>query len=154
MSKRAHKIGHRRVYFCKVEKQNGTKIKSIRMKTKVMIIEDSYTNRVLFTALLEELDIEVIACSNAIRALRMIETTVPDIILLDICMPIMTGSEFLQELRQSYPTLPGIVISALDESTHIEQAYALGANEYLIKPVASEMLIRRLSSYVECELTY
>ena len=124
------------------------------MKTKIMIIEDSYTNRVLFKALLEELDIEVFEFSNAVKALKMMESTQPDIILLDICMPIMTGFEFLHELRQSYPNLPVLVISALDDTSYMEQAYALGANEYLVKPVASEELIRRLSCYIECELTY
>lgn len=119
-----------------------------------MIIEDSYTNRVLFKALLEELDLEVVEFSNAVKALEKMESTHPDIILLDICMPIMTGLEFLQEFRQNYPSVPVLVISALDEPVYIEQAYALGANEYLVKPIASEELIRRLSCYIECELTY
>ncbi len=125
-----------------------------KMKTKIMIIEDSYTNRVLFKALLEDLDIEVVEFSNAVKALAMMDSTRPNIILLDICMPIMTGFEFLQEFRQIYPTVPVLVISALDEPMFIEQAYALGANEYLVKPVDSDELIRRISCYIECELTY
>lgn len=124
------------------------------MKTKIMIIEDSYTNRVLFKALLEELDLEVVEFSNAVKALEKMESTHPDIILLDICMPIMTGLEFLQEFRQNYPNVPVLVISALDDPLYIEQANALGANEYLVKPVDSEELIRRISCYIECELTY
>lgn len=149
MSKRAHKKGDDGVYFCNVSER--TNRKNRKMKTKIMIVEDSYTNRVLFKALLEELDMEVTEFSNGMKALHQIKVNKPDIILLDLWMPVMTGLEFLKELRRDNSETPVIVVSAMDDTSYIEQAYALGANEYLVKPVISEELIRRISAYIECE---
>ncbi len=53
-------------------------------KIKTMIIDDSYTNRMLFKVLLEDLDIEVIEVCNAIKALEHLKKVDPDIILLDL----------------------------------------------------------------------
>jgi CheY-like chemotaxis protein len=124
------------------------------MKTRIVIIEDSYTDRVLFKAVLEELDIEVMEFSSAQKALEVLDSIHPNMILLDMCMPIMTGFEFLRIFRQTNQTIPVLVVSVLDAMEYQSQAYALGANEYLVKPVNSEELVRRISSYIECETIY
>jgi CheY-like chemotaxis protein len=117
-----------------------------------MIIDDSYTNRVLFKAVLEDLDIDVIEVHSAMKGLKILDETNPDIILLDMCMPMMTGIDFLQELQHQNKHIPVIVISVLDDQAYIKQAFTYGASEYLIKPVEIDELIRRISRYTECEL--
>jgi len=121
-------------------------------KTKIMIIDDSYTNRVLFKAILEDLDIDVIEVHSAIKGLKLLKESNPDIILLDMCMPMMTGIDFLKELQKRKKTIPVIVISVLDDQTYIKQAFNCGASDYLVKPVEIDELIRRISQYTECEL--
>jgi len=121
-------------------------------KIKIMIIDDSYTNRVLFKAVLEDLDIDVIEVHSAMKGLKILDETNPDIILLDMCMPMMTGIDFLQELQHQNKHIPVIVISVLDDQAYIKQAFTYGASEYLIKPVEIDELIRRISRYTECEL--
>lgn len=121
-------------------------------KIKIMIIDDSYTNRVLFKAVLEDLDIDVIEVHSAMKGLKILDETCPDIILLDMCMPMMTGIDFLMELQQQKKHIPVIVISVLDDQAYIKQAFFYGASEYLIKPVEIDELIRRISRYTECEL--
>ena len=121
-------------------------------KIKIMIIDDSYTNRVLFRAVLEDLDIDVIEVHSAMKGLKILDETGPDIILLDMCMPMMTGIDFLQELQLQNKHIPVIVISVLDDQAYIKQAFYYGASEYLIKPVEIDELIRRISRYTECEL--
>jgi two-component system response regulator YesN len=121
-------------------------------KTKIMIIDDSYTNRVLFKAILEDLDIDVIEVHSAIKALKILKEINPDIILLDMCMPMMTGIDFLKELQKRKKTIPVIVVSVLDDQTYIKQAFNYGASDYLVKPVEIDELIRRISQYTECEL--
>jgi len=121
-------------------------------KIKIMIIDDSYTNRVLFKAVLEDLDIDVIEVHSAMKGLKILDETNPDIILLDMCMPMMTGIDFLQELQNQNRHIPVIVISVLDDQAYIKQAFLCGASEYLIKPVEIDELIRRISRYTECEL--
>jgi CheY-like chemotaxis protein len=121
-------------------------------KIKIMIIDDSYTNRVLFKAVLEDLDIDVIEVHSAMKGLKILDETNPDIILLDMCMPMMTGIDFLQELQHQNKHIPVIVISVLDDQAYIKQAFTYGASEYLIKPVEIDELIRRISQYTEFEL--
>ncbi len=122
------------------------------MNTKIMIIEDSYTIRVLFRALLEGLDIEVVDFSSAVKALEVIDEVQPDIILLDIGMPVMNGLDFLVEFRKKSPNTPVIMISALDDIQYIQKALFLGANEYLVKPIDGHKLIKSISGYLEYEL--
>jgi two-component system response regulator YesN len=117
-----------------------------------MIIDDSYTNRVLFKAVLEDLDIEVIEVHNAVKGLKILDETKPDIILLDMCMPMMTGIDFLQELQKQDIHIPVIVISVLDDQSYVKQAFYYGASDYLVKPVEIDELIRRISQYTEFEL--
>ena len=121
-------------------------------KIKIMIIDDSYTNRVLFKAVLEDLDIEVIEVHNAVKGLKILDETKPDIILLDMCMPMMTGIDFLQELQKQDIHIPVIVISVLDDQSYVKQAFYYGASDYLVKPVEIDELIRRNSQYTEFEL--
>jgi two-component system response regulator YesN len=121
-------------------------------KTKIMIIDDSYTNRVLFKAILEDLDIDVIEVHSAIKALKLLKEGTPDIILLDMCMPMMTGIDFLKELQKKKKIIPVIVVSVLDDQTYIKQAFQYGASDYLVKPIEIDELIRRISQYTECEL--
>ncbi len=131
---------------------NLCKIQVMSTKIKIMIIDDSYTNRVLFKAVLEDLDIDVIEVHSAMKGLKILDETNPDIILLDMCMPMMTGIDFLQELQNQNRHIPVIVISVLDDQAYIKQAFLCGASEYLIKPVEIDELIRRISRYTECEL--
>jgi CheY-like chemotaxis protein len=121
-------------------------------KTKIMIIDDSYTNRVLFKAILEDLDIEVIEVHSAVKGLKILKEVNPDIILLDMCMPMMTGIDFLKELQKRKKTIPVIVVSVLDDQSYIKQAFNYGASDYLVKPVEIDELIRRISQYTECEI--
>jgi CheY-like chemotaxis protein len=122
--------------------------------TKIMIIDDSYTNRIFFKAILEELDIQVIEAHCASQALEVLNSVTPDIILLDMCMPIMNGIEFLQKFRLRQNKTPVIVVSVLDEQTQIQKALRAGASDYLIKPVEPENLVKCIAQYVNCEILY
>jgi two-component system, response regulator YesN len=122
-------------------------------KTNIMIIDDSYTNRVLFKAILEDLDINVTEVHSGLKALKILDDVNPDIILLDMCMPMMTGIDFLKELKALNRTTPVIVVSVLDDQLYIKQAFQYGASDYLVKPVEVDELIRRISRYTECEFT-
>jgi CheY-like chemotaxis protein len=122
------------------------------MKTKVMVIEDSYTNRILFKAILEDCGMEVLELSSAVKALEVMITEQPDMILLDMCMPVMTGFEFLRIFRLTDATTPVLVVSALDGLEYQAQAFALGANEYMVKPISCEELIRQMSGYIKYEV--
>jgi CheY-like chemotaxis protein len=120
-------------------------------RTNIMIIDDSYTNRVLLKAVLDDLDINVTEVSSGLKALKLLNGTSPDIILLDMCMPQMNGIDFLKEMKERNIMIPVIVISVLDDQTYMKQALQHGANEYLIKPLEINKLLTTIARFTEYE---
>jgi len=116
-----------------------------------MIIDDSYTNRVLLKAVFDDLDINVTEVSSGLKALKLLNETNPDIILLDMCMPQMNGIDFLYELKERKNLIPVIVISVLDDQTYMKLALQNGANEYLIKPLEINKLLTTIARFTEYE---
>jgi CheY-like chemotaxis protein len=121
-------------------------------KTTVMVIDDSYTNRLFFRAVLEELDIEVIEAPGVSKALAILKELTPDVILLDMCMPMLDGIDFLERWQPMEKKIPVIVVSILDDHSQIAKALSLGASDYMMKPVETEELIKRIARYTECEV--
>lgn len=121
-------------------------------QTNIMIIDDSYTNRILLKAVLEELDMQVTEVYSGIKALKMLTEVRPDIILLDMCMPLMNGLDFLQELQPLRKNIPVIVVSVLDDQAYIRQAYQYGVQDYLIKPLDINKLLYAISRHTEYEI--
>ena len=129
----------------------GTK-RNMGTKTNIMIIDDSYTNRVLLRAVLDELDMNVIEVHSGAKALKLLYDYTPHIILLDMCMPQMNGLDFLKELNKLNKKVPVIVVSVLDDQTYINQAFQQGACEYLLKPLDMNKLLNTISRYAEVEI--
>lgn len=112
-----------------------------------LIVDDSRFIRTVARKILQELSFETIEASNGQEALSICSETMPDAVLLDWNMPVMTGIEFLRALR----TLPGgsqpIVLFCTTENdvSHIQEAIAVGADEYIMKPFDSEIIEAKLS---------
>ncbi len=121
-------------------------------KIKTMIIDDSYTNRMLFKVLLEDLDIEVIEACNAIKALNLLNNIVPQIILLDLSLPVMNGIEFLDELKLRDIYIPVIAMSIYDDLESKREALKHGASDFLVKPVKLTQLVKKISKYIESDI--
>lgn len=122
-------------------------------KTTVMIIDDSFTNRVLLKAVLDEMDLNVIEVHSGLKALKLLKDYTPDIILLDMCMPQMSGLDFLQELKKLGKKVPIIVISVLDDKQYIDMALQQGACEYILKPFDANKLLCLIANHTEVELS-
>jgi DNA-binding response OmpR family regulator len=102
---------------------------------KILIIEDEST---LLEAIERKLKIEgfqTITAMDGKEGMRKIETEKPDLILLDIMMPVMDGFEVLEEMkRKEYlPKIPVIIISNSGQPVEIEKALSLGVRDYLVK---------------------
>jgi DNA-binding NtrC family response regulator len=122
-------------------------------RTNIMIIDDSYTNRMLLKAVLEELDMHIIEVHSGMKALKLLTETIPDIILLDMCMPLMNGLDFLKELQSIRKNIPVIVISVLDDQAYMKLAYQHGAYDYLIKPLDIDKLLSAIARHTEYEIS-
>lgn len=109
-----------------------------REKTKVLVVDDSALARKVVTAgLVASGEIDVIAtAANGLAALEQLAFLQPDIVLLDMEMPVMDGFQTLKQIRKRYKTLPVVVFSTLTErgARATMDALAAGANDYMCKP--------------------
>jgi len=119
---------------------------------KILIVDDEPVNlQVLVNHLsLENYILE--RASNGMEALAILDNGFePDIILLDVMMPKMTGLEVCQKVREKYPAtdLPILMLTAKTQVNDIVAGLAAGANDYLTKPIAKKELLARLKTHLE-----
>jgi len=118
---------------------------------KVLVVDDTQANLLAFTALLEPLGHEIVAVSSGAEALARLACEDFALVLLDMMMPGMDGLETLSRMK----SLAGmnqtavILLTAYELNLRqIEQAYALGAVDYVLKPVAAEVLRGKVAAFV------
>ncbi len=109
------------------------------MKNKILIVEDEPTLAAVYKTLLLGAGYKVKSAYNGKEALEITETYEPDLILLDLRMPVMSGVEFLSayNLKLDHPKVKVIVFSNYDLQKEINEAYSLGATRYVLKAWAS-----------------
>ena len=114
---------------------------------KILIIDDSNTNIILLEAILGNHGYEISKSLNVKEALPIIETTLPDLILLDLLMPKVSGYEFLENLRKNKRTrnIPVIVISAVTENESKARTRKFGIVDYIEKPVNIKDLVEKVN---------
>ncbi|MBI2934345.1 MAG: response regulator [Chloroflexi bacterium] len=112
-------------------------------KKRVLVVDDEQRILKFIGLMLKVSGYEVIIATNGMEGLQMAQTQKPDIILLDIIMPVMDGFEMLRRLR-SFCNIPVIVFSARGQTS--EKALSLGANDYIAKPFKPEELTERIAN--------
>ena len=117
---------------------------------KVLIVDDSPVNRNLLARQVQAQGYQAIAAVNGKQAIKMIQTGIYDLILLDIIMPEINGYEVLKWIRSgSWRHIPTIMISALDEVDSVIKCIEMGAADYLAKPFNPTLLKARLGACLE-----
>jgi phosphoserine phosphatase RsbU/P len=118
---------------------------------KILIVDDEPYNIDYLEQELEELDYETVSAFNGQEALERVDSNSPDLILLDIMMPVMDGFEVLTRLKADSNTrdIPVIVISANSDLKSVVRGIELGAEDYLPKPFEPALLKARISSSLE-----
>lgn len=117
----------------------------------ILIVDDILVNRELLSELIHSLGHTSLQAENGKAALDIIESSIPDLILLDIIMPIMSGFEVLQYLKSdsTLKDIPILLISAVDDMENIVKGIELGADDYLIKPFNFPILKARVRTCLE-----
>ena len=112
---------------------------------RALIVDDAVTVRMYHRQILERAGFEVDEAENGVEALEKALVTPYDLLLVDVNMPKMDGYTFLKEVRSTpeLRAIPAIMISTEAERRDQEQAYRVGANLYLVKPVRPEALSLR-----------
>tara|TARA_R110002072_G_scaffold42064_21_gene118973 strand:- start:272137 stop:272628 length:492 start_codon:yes stop_codon:yes gene_type:complete len=114
----------------------------------VLIVDDNEQNLELLHAYLDELGGEVRVAHDGIEAIESVAKQAPDIILLDIMMPRMSGFQVCEKLKKDPATrdIPIIMVTALNEVGDVERAIDFGADDFLTKPVNKLELLTRVRS--------
>ncbi len=107
-----------------------------------LVVNDSKVIRTVARRILEELHFEVTEAADGKVAVEACRRMMPDAILLDWNMPVMSGIEFLRELRSLQGGTDPVVVFCTTENNidHIQEAMGSGANEYIMKPFDAEII--------------
>jgi len=124
-------------------------------KKEVLIIDDSNTSLVLLESLLKRYGYKVISASNGMQGLDLLKENTPDLIFLDLKMPVLDGFEFLEKVRKNgdYTNIPIVILSAATDSESIKRGVELGVTDYLSKPLDPEQVIELTKSILSDRVT-
>jgi len=114
----------------------------------ILVVDDEKTNVMVVQRALQIAGYDVVGAGSAEKARACIKHQMPDLILLDISMPEVSGLEFLTELRGQSKTsrVPVILVSALTDTETIVTGLQTGANDYIMKPVEMPVLLARVQT--------
>ena len=114
---------------------------------KILVIDDDADIRDFLVLVLEGADHRVVAAADGEAGLALAATESPDLILMDLSMPRMTGFEAVRRLRAGPKTraIPVIALSAHDSAGDYEEAHDAGCEGFLAKPVEAGLLVQRVA---------
>jgi two-component system chemotaxis response regulator CheY len=123
-------------------------------KHRVLIVEDSPTMRQLLVFALRRLkEVEIVEAQDGMDGLRRVSNDHFDIALIDINMPVMDGLKLIRLMRgeDNLKAIPIVVITTEGASEDRERAIALGANEYLTKPIQANRVLEVVKSLLKVD---
>ncbi|MBN1393792.1 MAG: response regulator [Pirellulales bacterium] len=120
-------------------------------KSKILIADDNRTNVELLEAYLDGVDCEIAVAYDGAETLAKTAEFRPDLIMLDIMMPKLSGFEVCKKLKQAPDTRQVMIlmVTALNELGDIERAVAAGCDDFLSKPVNKLELIKRVENMLK-----
>ena len=123
------------------------------MAIKVLTVDDSKTIRMIVKKAFKPYDCEIFEAENGQEGFSLAAAEKPDLIVLDITMPVMNGVECLEKLK-SEPNLkdtPVIMLTAESGKDNVMQIVKMGVKDYIVKPFKGEELIERARNYISIE---
>ena len=115
--------------------------------TKILIAEDERDIRDLITFTLRYHNYDVVAASNGEEGLEMARREVPDLIIMDVRMPKMTGYEACKHIKAdpALQHIPVVFLSAKGQEAEVQTGLEAGATDYILKPFAPDQLAKRVA---------
>jgi DNA-binding response OmpR family regulator len=117
------------------------------VQTKVLVIDDDIEMTELLKIILEPSQFEVATANSGIEGLRLAREGAPDVIILDLMMDGMDGWQVCREVRK-FSNVPIMVLTALSKPGMAARALDAGADDYLLKPMTSGVLVAHLRNLV------
>lgn len=150
------KIGHGSTFYVKipykpVHKNNITD--KILPKHTILIVEDEEVNYLYLETMLEDvicLDCKIIHAKNGKEAVEICkENNVIDLVLMDLKMPVMNGFEATKQVKELYPKLPVIALTAYSTEKEREQSIEAGCDDFISKPLPLDVIKNMLKKYLK-----
>lgn len=116
------------------------------MVSKILIVEDDTGLQKYLKELLLNNEYSPHTVSDGITALNSISKSAPDLVILDLGLPNMSGESVCLEIRKEYPEMPVIILTARDSISDIVQGLNLGADDYITKPFVADELLARIKA--------
>jgi adenylate cyclase len=119
-------------------------------KATVLIVDDEPYNVDVLQQELEDLGYQIITAVNGQEALDKIHSEEPDLVLLDLMMPVLDGFAVLAEIKADtfLRTTPVIIVSAANDSKSVVKGIKQGADDYITKPIDADHLRNKLKEYL------
>jgi two-component system OmpR family response regulator len=114
------------------------------MAQLIMIIDDEAGVRELLSDALKLAGFETVGAADAMVAQTLLRTVKPDLLIVDINMPMMDGFEFIERIRGNGDNTPALMLSARGDRADITRGLTLGADDYVTKPFGLEELVLRV----------
>lgn len=118
------------------------------MPQTILIVEDEETTASLIRYKLSNSGYDVATVRDGVQAMEFLKSRRPDLIILDLMMPIMSGREFLIGVRRNrtYSEIPVIILSAKTLEQDVLEGLALGADDFMKKPFSPSELVARVKT--------
>ena len=114
------------------------------MAQLILIIDDEAGVRELLTDALKLAGFETLTAADAMVAQTILRTSKPDLLIVDINMPLMDGFEFIEKIRSNGDQTPALMLSARADRADVTRGLTLGADDYVTKPFGLEELVLRI----------
>jgi DNA-binding response OmpR family regulator len=112
----------------------------------ILVVEDDPHLQQLMAVFLRRNGFEVMRAQDGEDALSQMESALPDLVICDIMMPRMDGYSLTRDLRQAYPNLPILMVTARETMEDKRTAFSLGADDYMVKPIELDELLLRVNA--------
>ena len=116
------------------------------MVHKILVVEDEGDLQTYLKELLLDNGYSVQTSSDGVTALNQLKKSEPDLVILDLGLPNISGETVCMEIRKKYPNLPIIILTARDTANDVVQGLNLGADDYVTTPFESDILLARIQA--------
>lgn len=117
------------------------------MSIKILVIDDDIAIIELISTLLKTHGFDVITTNSGLEGVQLVREKNPGVVLLDLMMPDLDGWQVCKEVR-TFSNVPILILSAINDPGMVANVLDIGADDFLVKPVSSDMLVARIRKMV------